>query len=147
MAQVPATTPVSADESTVREIIRELFKELAPVFRDINKPYEDPEKARRTKYERENFRAQEREREAGIAALQAACPHKDSKSQKFTISLQHNFHDNMVRGICNRCGLIINPAYRDYRPETQPDGRIVNKVIVVKEHTLYPLVQQLDASE
>lgn len=139
--------PAASTEETVRDIVRELFKELAPVFRDINKPYEDPEAARRRKHEKAQFRKQELEREATVKATQSACSHKDEKSGKYRISLQHNFHDNMVRGHCALCGVVIHPAYRDYRPETQPDGEIVNKVIVIPEHPLYKLVLQLDAVE
>jgi hypothetical protein len=139
----------------IRETVKELIAELGPVFqsialtpeklREAQKPYEDPAKLARELHEQESWRRQEVEKEATRKALQESCPHKD-KNGKLNISLQHNYHDHMPRGICMVCGIFIHPAYWDYRPVTdEVTGKVQDKGFIVPEHKLYYLVRQLEA--
>lgn len=155
MPEKTQTNPTEDTREIIRDVVREMFKEFAPVLqsialtpeklREAQRPYEDPLKLARELHEQEQWRQQEIEKEANKKALQAGCPHKD-QNQKWNISLQHNFHDHMPRGVCNMCGIYIYPAHWDYRPVTQDGGLTVKDVgFVVPEHPLYHIVRQLEA--
>jgi len=76
--------------------------------------------------------------------LQEGCAHKD-KNGKWNISLQHNYHDRMPRGLCNVCGLFIHPSYWDFRPVQDPTtGVVKDTAFIIKEHALYGIVRQLE---
>jgi hypothetical protein len=144
-----AAPAVQDPKEMVREVVKELFKEMAPIFKDIaltpeklreaNKPYEDPAKIARELREQQKWREQETEKTKQMAARQANCSHMD-KNMKWAIRLQHNFHDNMPRGICPLCELLIYPAHWDFRPENGKD-----KAFIIKEHPLYHIVRQIES--
>jgi hypothetical protein len=138
----------------IRETVKELFKELGPVLqsialtpeklREAQKPYEDPAELARELREQQNWRRQENEKDKIKLERQSHCPHKD-KNGKWAISLVHNYHDHMPRGICPLCEAFIHPAYWDYRPVAQPDGSIKDEGYIVKEHPLYHVVRTLES--
>jgi hypothetical protein len=138
----------------MRDLVRDIFKEFAPVLqsialtpdklREAQKPYEDPLKLARELHEQQQWRKQELEKSELKKARQTACPHKD-KQQKWSVQLQHNFHDRLPRGICSLCELFIHPAYWDYRPITNPDGTVTDKAFIIKEHPLYHIVRELES--
>lgn len=143
------------NKEMIREMVQEIFKEMGPVLqsialtpeklREAQKPYEDPLKLARELHEQQAWRKQEQDKVANTKATQDNCPHKD-RNGKWNISLQHNFHDHMVRGICNICGIFIHPAYWDYRPVTDATtGVVKDTAFVVQEHKLYHIVRQLEA--
>jgi len=113
-------------------------------LREAQKPWEDPMVTARKNHEQEQWRRQEQEKEANKRSLQEHCAHKDA-NEKWNISLQHNYHDHLPRGICKICGLFIHPAYWDYRPVVQADGSVKDKAFIVKEHPLYHIVQLLES--
>jgi hypothetical protein len=133
----------------------QFFEKFAPILesialtpaklREAQKPYVDPDVIARNNFERGEFYRLQRESDDLIKAQQAACPHID-RNQKYTIKLQHNFHDNMPRGICVRCNLYIEPAHWESRPVINPDGSITNKREVIEAHPMYWLVQQLETT-
>ncbi len=152
MAQFTESEGTNAE--LIRTIVHELFKEMAPILqsvaltpeklREANRPYEDPLVLARELHEQQQWRKQEEEKEANKRALQASCTHKD-RNQKWNISLQHNYHDYLPRGICKICGLFIHPAYWDYRPVTDPVTHSVkDTAFIVKEHPLYHIVRELE---
>lgn len=139
----------------IRETVKQLFAEMAPILqsialtpeklREAQKPYIDPDVLARENHEQEEWRKQEQEQRANTEARQAACSHKD-KNQRWSIALQHNFHDNMPRGVCARCRIHIYPAHWDYRPITDPTtGKITNQSFIVQEHPLYRIVREIES--
>jgi len=115
-------------------------------MREFGKPYIDPEIIARKNHERKEFQEQERNMAKDTAARQAACRHQDKKGYS-TICLQRNFHDNMPRGLCTMCQLVIHPHHWDWRPVTLPDGSIESKAQVVPAHPLYYIVQEMENSK
>jgi hypothetical protein len=153
MAEPKPVTPEDPNRAMIRDVVKELFKEMGPILqsialtpeklREAQKPYEDPLQIARELHEQENWRQQERDKEKNKADLQAHCTHKD-KNGKWNVSLQHNWHDMQPRGICKICGLFIHPAYWDFRPEADAKGVVKDKAYIVPEHKLYYIVRELE---
>lgn len=161
MATEPAKT-FTLDEvksmiaETTKETTKAIFEQFAPLMqsmaltpdklREANKPWEDPAALARKNHEQENWRRQETDKTAAFKQRQTQCTHKD-RNGLYAISLQHNFHDNMPRGICLKCELYIHPTYWDYRPVTAKDGTITEKALVVPAHPLYHIVQEIEHAQ
>ena len=143
-------SPQSEQQEMVRETVKSLMVELGPVFRgmqispeklaeafkEANKPYEDPAKIASELRQRQKTRKDFLEARAMTEARQKACPHKD-KNDKNALNLQHNFPDNMPRGLCPMCLVVIEPAHWDVRA----DGT----TFIVPENPLYNMVRQKEA--
>jgi hypothetical protein len=146
--KAPATAAADPKEM-VRDMVKEIFREMAPIFKDIaltpekikeiNKPYVDPLKLARELREQQKWRADDAKSRKDREDRQARCTHKD-KNLKWAVRTQHNFHDNMPRGICPLCELFIHPAYWDFRPV---DGKDV--AFIVPEHPSYHIVREIES--
>jgi len=157
MAAATEKTTFSAEEvrALITETTKSIFEQFGPVLqsialtpeklREAQKPYVDPMELARRLHEREEFQESEREQAELTRQRQANCSHKDENGD-WSINLQHNFHDNMPRGLCPLCGLLIAPLHWDYRPHMLPDGKIKSEAFVVPAHPLYYLVQQLEVA-
>jgi len=137
-------------KSDVVDIVGAMFKQFAPILeslaltpeklREANKPYVDPAVTARMFREQQNWRQQEEENRKTRELIQSQCTHKD-KNGRWAISLQHNFHDLLPRGICTHCLVNIWPAHIEFKPV---DGK--STAVLIKAHALYEVVQQLEAS-
>ena len=143
----------------IRETVKQLIQEMSPIFssialtpdklREAQKPYEDPVKLARQLHEQQSWRKQEEEKNAAKKNLQNGCSHK-GRNGKWNISLQHNYHDHMPRGLCNVCGIFIHPQYWDFRPITHSataarESYVEDKGFIIPEHPLYHVVRQLES--
>jgi len=133
----------------VKSMIKDIFAEFAPVFKDLavtpeklreaNRPYVAPEVIARQQREQADWRAQEEQNQKTREQLQKNCTHKDEQG-RWAIRLQHNFHDLAPRGVCPHCLINIWPAHFDHRPIKGKDT-----AVLVKEHPLYHIVRELEA--
>src|ERR1700680_4199272 len=64
----------------VKGAISGLFAELAPLLRDLNKPYVDPAVERKKLRDKMKFKADEVQNEKDKQALREKCPHKYSRN-------------------------------------------------------------------
>ena len=149
---MPAERPES--ETKLQEIIKStvesIFTQLAPTLksmqvtpevmaaavREATKPYEDPARIARELRERKQSHEQWIVDQKNLLYQQSSCPHTHRGDGKNAIQLQHNYPDNMVRGICPLCGIYIEPAHWEYNAQGKPE--------IVKEHLLYYRVRQLE---
>lgn len=69
-----------------------------------------------------------------LQETQNNCNHQNARD--WAIGLQHNFPDDLPRGICLRCFLVIHPKH------WESGGP--NQTIVVNAHKLYPVVKLME---
>jgi hypothetical protein len=122
----------------IKAAIQGLFTELAPLLRDLNKPYVDPAIAARQLRDQMKFKKEEKEGEQNKRLTRERCPHRYATNKLPSIGLVQNFPDKHVRGICMQCQDWIHPKEWQIGAPTKehPEG----EAVLVPEHPKYAIV-------
>jgi hypothetical protein len=123
----------------VRNAFAEAISQLAPLLRDINKPYVDPAKQNRELREKMKFKQEEIEGEKAKRLTRDNCSHRD-KNNRPSIGVVRNYPDRQPRGVCVQCQDWFYP--REWRFDTPTEAEPYGTPHIVPAHPKYEIVKE-----